>query len=669
MKFNFEGDDDVWVFIDGELVLDLGGAHAKTKGSIDFSTSGNYVTVRAETVSYLKNGKTTAGTNCFENDGDNTDVKDTNDKVPVEKGAVHVLTIFYMERGMIESNLYMDFNFIPHNEEIGAPSTGDNVKTDSELTVTTKIDSDKVAGNDNDPNSFKSKVKQLAEDDAFRYKIENAGTGTGNVQDSGIKYPSGVLSVRENEGKKTFWSYGSAPDVKVYFDALGVQGKKANNRNYYWGSDQAPHITIGGKLQEPEMKLYKEITTENKEIQRIYVAELPFGTKFKFKNQENDGYQSDSEFTADDTTAGKVYSVTTMEDSGDLRGTFSSDVCYDAIGISDHSLNLPYQTIGSVYNFSPSQDNTTEYKPVSNTSYKLTEYYLAATETYDKENCDKDILNNSTVILIFKDKNNSITSGKTSDDKEDNKGIFSLLNEDSATFLKQFRMNSNMRIVQQDTLGKVNRTPPPSKSKKPDLYKSATGGNEWVSQITAGSRKTKDFYYTKVSAENTIPNLKKREVTVSKTGEFKFANVKKDGEADFTSNDKITINETFNNQVKTGNLCISKEITGMKENVEDTEYTFTIKFKDVFGVDDGGDYTVFALDYDKYDKAGDKIKANDTDEDTVPSGQLNATTPTVTLKQGEKIIIKGIPVGTKYQIIETNTIDAVAGKISVSYDT
>lgn len=39
MVFNFEGDDDVWIFLDGELVLDLGGQHGKATGTIDFSGS------------------------------------------------------------------------------------------------------------------------------------------------------------------------------------------------------------------------------------------------------------------------------------------------------------------------------------------------------------------------------------------------------------------------------------------------------------------------------------------------------------------------------------------------------------------------------------------------------------------------------------------------------
>ena len=92
--FNFTGDDDLWVYIDGKLVLDLGGAHKKAEGSIDFSTK--TVTVRTGTKSV---NNVTRNTNfAFDNQ---------------DPSKTHTLTMFYMERGMIESNLKFGFNFSP----------------------------------------------------------------------------------------------------------------------------------------------------------------------------------------------------------------------------------------------------------------------------------------------------------------------------------------------------------------------------------------------------------------------------------------------------------------------------------------------------------------------------------------------------------------------------
>lgn len=100
--FEFTGDDDVWVYVDGVLVLDLGGDHKKAQGSINFSTLTSTVSTGTNTVDTVtRNG---AFPSLFGTNGnskfDNTDPNKT-----------HTLTMFYMERGMIESNLKFGFNF------------------------------------------------------------------------------------------------------------------------------------------------------------------------------------------------------------------------------------------------------------------------------------------------------------------------------------------------------------------------------------------------------------------------------------------------------------------------------------------------------------------------------------------------------------------------------
>lgn len=108
IEFNFSGDDDVWVFIDGELVLDVGGAHDVVTGKIDFSN-------KTATVNRVKNPNGGSGS-----DGVMTDVvasfpdsvKNQSDYFTKE----HTLTMFYMERGLWESNLKITFNFPDENE-------------------------------------------------------------------------------------------------------------------------------------------------------------------------------------------------------------------------------------------------------------------------------------------------------------------------------------------------------------------------------------------------------------------------------------------------------------------------------------------------------------------------------------------------------------------------
>ena len=102
--FNFSGDDDLWVYIDGKLVLDLGGAHKKAEGSIDFKSKTATSTTKVAAASALTTNSsyynaTETYTNSFDwFDNTNPDVK-------------HTMTLYYMERGMYESNLKFDFSF------------------------------------------------------------------------------------------------------------------------------------------------------------------------------------------------------------------------------------------------------------------------------------------------------------------------------------------------------------------------------------------------------------------------------------------------------------------------------------------------------------------------------------------------------------------------------
>ena len=97
--FEFSGDDDLWVFIDGKLVLDLGGDHLKTEGKIDFSDcSVTAEKTQAVSSTYTRNGKfgTDVTGGWFNNNSPNTP---------------HTMTIYYMERGMFDSNLKFGFSF------------------------------------------------------------------------------------------------------------------------------------------------------------------------------------------------------------------------------------------------------------------------------------------------------------------------------------------------------------------------------------------------------------------------------------------------------------------------------------------------------------------------------------------------------------------------------
>ncbi|WDF83335.1 fibro-slime domain-containing protein [Lacticaseibacillus pabuli] len=96
MIFEFTGDDDFWLFIDGKLVIDIGGIHSKKSGKIDFSTG---------KVTYPDSSKTT--------DSNLETLLGPKWNVPNEQ---HEMKIFYLERGNKDSNLLVNYNlqFVNH---------------------------------------------------------------------------------------------------------------------------------------------------------------------------------------------------------------------------------------------------------------------------------------------------------------------------------------------------------------------------------------------------------------------------------------------------------------------------------------------------------------------------------------------------------------------------
>lgn len=99
MVFEFSGDDDVWVYIDGVLVLDIGGIHNSVSGSIDFAEG----TVKVGSNNYtLKNLFKEAEA---EKEGDFVSRKDI-----FKDYTVHTINFYYLERGKGDSNCKLKFN-------------------------------------------------------------------------------------------------------------------------------------------------------------------------------------------------------------------------------------------------------------------------------------------------------------------------------------------------------------------------------------------------------------------------------------------------------------------------------------------------------------------------------------------------------------------------------
>lgn len=195
ITFNFSGDDDVWVYVDGVLVLDLGGAHKVSSGSINFSTmeviykaavdSSDNINSRTAVPKtndeYATNKdyvKTVGLANIFKANGAEFNNKNSSKK--------HTLQMFYMERGSFDSNCSVSFN-LPQN-------TG--------LLVRNDVNFDSV-----NP-GLKEATMGIANKDYFSYMIENKYASDAEFDKLKGKYgtlPNKTTSdIIKNNGNFTF---------------------------------------------------------------------------------------------------------------------------------------------------------------------------------------------------------------------------------------------------------------------------------------------------------------------------------------------------------------------------------------------------------------------------------------------------------------------------------
>lgn len=111
MTFSFSGDDDVWVFIDDVLVIDIGGIHGVISGAIDFSTGQVEVGKKDDNGDFVSDGtynyQNTTLKEMFEAAGVSTDNFDAD---TFSDDSYHTLSMFYLERGNTASNLSLSFN-------------------------------------------------------------------------------------------------------------------------------------------------------------------------------------------------------------------------------------------------------------------------------------------------------------------------------------------------------------------------------------------------------------------------------------------------------------------------------------------------------------------------------------------------------------------------------
>ena len=108
MVYEFNGDDDLWVYVDGVLMLDIGGIHDAHSGSINFATGA--ITYDSVSGTTIKEQFQTAGVFPDGSAWDNSRVSEFFNGNTLKDFTSHNFKMFYMERGAGASNLKMKFN-------------------------------------------------------------------------------------------------------------------------------------------------------------------------------------------------------------------------------------------------------------------------------------------------------------------------------------------------------------------------------------------------------------------------------------------------------------------------------------------------------------------------------------------------------------------------------
>lgn len=199
MKFSFSGDDDVWIFIDGKLVMDMGGVHDISSGTINFK-SGDIV---------INEGKEDGSGNSVQI---NSSLKDVFGSVFAD-GTTHHLEMFYLERGRGASNCSLEFN-IPPQEKDTLEIKKSLTNTDKEKYANVKFGFKAFLQDENTDGTNDGDYEAIPKGTPFKVKKDGKLTGeTRYVQEHNIFYlKSGESAVFEDINS----------DLKFYAEEVAI---------------------------------------------------------------------------------------------------------------------------------------------------------------------------------------------------------------------------------------------------------------------------------------------------------------------------------------------------------------------------------------------------------------------------------------------------------------
>lgn len=605
IKFFFSGDDDVWVYIDGELMLDVGGAHGKASGLLEFGAnntvtpyvSSNKNTNTSDPMVYkgYQSGETTKTVNyngqpiTFNKKGTTKTLKDQ---------STHTLTMYYMERGMWESNMALAFNFPDHNE----------------LQVEKQVDV--------------SDVNPL-----FRDSFKNQKIFTFNIQNLATHYEAKATDEPAIETYKLPDTVYSSVTGLRYVSPLPEDVDKDRGSAVLWSSDKSDPSSLyrdqrRGTLtwdSAIDISPYSYLTFD------VYVQGSPT-----------------------DTCALSNLYVELWDTSGKqmgclgTKGLQSSDVYGAATALHPgtwYTVRLMLNSLKQVEGFDKTQlksitvgDNYARSIYLRNFTFssaptlpKQTGFTTAQYDVPDYGSAESGKLENAAYAVFSSNLGNG--------DVVDENGRFLLQDGETVTFNDQFRRGSYIALREQidpelyDTTWTVyeNGVPVTSVSGNSNVV---TMGDVSTLQNISGTAPN-DGRTEKAVDEILDGHNTKNEYTEAKKPSTALVFRSYRSSAD--GNELTKLKVVFNNKVKTGKLIIRK-VPAKGETLEGQEFTFTVRFGDVGGQSLG---------------------------DTIAPKEYTCTVENHNGTYYGEIVIDKIPVGTRFVVSENQQTGTSLKSVSI----
>ena len=594
IKFFFSGDDDVWVYIDGELMLDVGGAHGKASGLLEFSAdstvtpyvSSNKNTDTSDTMVYQTD---TTKTVCF-NQTPVTFTKTTGKAIQLDKNrTTHTLTMFYMERGMWESNMAVAFNFPDNNK----------------LQVEKQVDLSKVN------TAFKSLFQNQK---LFTFTLQNLATHYGpkaitNSTPDPVAVGSAFSASSSDTDSTTMEKDDNPPDTSGTYTGQTVKW-------YAQGYDKG---SAHRDLRYGTMTLEKPLNIENRDYLSFDVYAVGgdsdgiLSTNYLYLTLEDD---KDNQMGCDLTNGQKSYLNTMLSGSVVMQNNqwvtvklqlskMPQDDGFDLTKLTEIRIGDDYERTVYFRNF------VFTAKPVAN---KTVGFSVEQADIPDYDTAESNTLKPASGAIFTSSVAGSGTQAVDTD------GTFDLQDGETVTFTDQFRLGSYISLQEAENTALYDT--------RWEVYENGTLVNAAGTSPSVSGTIT-----TPLQGDNTNPEDGRTETADTPSTGSSYNGSKPKGTNTLVFRSYAAPEEEFPelkvkfiNTVKVGTLVIKKEQPNDETTALTGNYTFTVTFSNVGGIGLGS-------------------------ADSVP--QMTNTIPV-----GGSWEITGIPIGTRFRVVETPAADS-----------